>query len=83
MKNMFPCVSIRNGADASVRLRTGTVSLQTVNVRGLTSRFSELSAYIGTMKIRVTFIVITETWLRNDSECAFELVGYKSLSIYV
>ena len=58
------------------------MSLLAVNVRGLISKFSELKAYLSDLESKISFIIVTETWLSIDKDCALEMEGYKSFSIY-
>ena len=45
------------------------------------SKFSEIEAHLSQTKIKISFIIIVETWL-SDCNCdAFELSGYKSYSL--
>ena len=77
-----PLCSYSNWGNVSVRLSPGRISLIAINARGLTSKFSELSAYLSGLNSKPSFVVITETWLSRDRDCVFELDGYRSHSIY-
>ena len=65
-----------------MRLSPDEISLITINARGLTSKFSKLSAYLSGLNSKPLLVVITETWLIRDRVCSFQLDGYRSHSIY-
>ena len=56
--------------------------LLTINARSIKNKFSEFVAHLSVLKVKITFIFITETWLSETSDVLFELAGYKSLNFY-
>ena len=58
------------------------LSVLNINIRCITNKFSEFKAYLNSLKKKFTFIVITETWLKEPLDFAFEIEGYKSVSMY-
>ena len=66
----------------SEEFKKGSVSILTVNIRSLIGKFAELSTYLNSVKNKVMFVVITETWLKENNDFALDLPGYKSFSIY-
>ena len=63
-------------------LAVDSLSFLCINVRSLIRKFAELQAHLNLLKIKPTFILLVETWLRPDNDYALELVGYKSCSVY-
>ena len=62
-------------------IQENNLSCLTVNGRSIGNKFSNLLAKLNIAKKRFTFIVITETWLKSDSDFVLEIDGYKSCSI--
>ena len=60
---------------------SSNVSLLSVNIRGLSGKFNELKAHLNLLKIKFTFILITETLLKAGNDGTFGIDGYKSISL--
>ena len=60
----------------------GKLSVLSVNVRSIKGKFNEILSCLSSLKGKITFIIITETWLNEDCDSLFEIDGYKSCSIY-
>ena len=58
------------------------LSFLTINVRSLTNKFSEFLSYIESVKGKISFILVTETWLNRSSDVALEIPGYNSFNYY-
>ena len=58
------------------------LSVLNINIRSIANKFSEFKAHLNSIKNKFTFIVITETWLKEPLDFAFEIEGYKSVSLY-
>ena len=68
--------------DFDRKLTNESLSIIGINVRSLSSRYHELVAHLNIIRNKPTMIVLTETWLSENSDIAFDIEGYKSLSIY-
>ena len=51
-------------------------------MRSILNKFSELEAHLALLKRKISFVLITETWLSPSNDINFELNGYKSVSVY-
>ena len=58
------------------------LSVLNIDIRSITNKFSEFKAHLNSIEKKFTFIVISETWLKEPSDFAFEIEGYKSVSLY-
>ena len=58
------------------------LSFLNVNMFSLASKFDDFHALLSKLKHRITFIVITETWLKASNDFLLELEGYKSCNVY-
>ena len=58
------------------------LSFLSLNIRSLTGKFSEFIAHLNLIKKKFTFILITESWLSSKTDCAFDIEGYKSVSLH-
>ena len=58
------------------------LSFLTINVRSLSNKFSEFLSYIEGIKEKISFILVTESWLNRSSDITFEIPGYKSFNYY-
>ena len=56
--------------------------LLTINMRSLKNKFQEFFVHLSGMRVKITFVLITESWLNPDSDVMFELPGYKSFNFY-
>ena len=64
-------------------LMPNTLSILTINARSLAARYRGLVAHLKVLKNNITFIVVTESWLKtNENDFNFEIDGYKSVSLY-
>ena len=55
----------------------------TINARSIKNKFSEFVAHLSVLIVKITFILIPETWLSETSDVMFELAGFKSLNYYL
>ena len=53
----------------------------TVNVLNKTGKFADLITNLNHIKKQFTFIIITESWLTDESNFVLEINGYKSHTI--
>ena len=58
------------------------LSVLCINARSITHKFSELCAHLTGLTKKFCFIIITESWLKKDTDFALEIEGYKSVSLY-
>ena len=75
------CVNL-NWEDVNEKNFDSKLSFLSVNVRSICNKFSELEAIIENLKHKYTFILITETWLKEDTDVFYDLQGYKAISLY-
>ena len=54
----------------------------TMNAHSLQSKFNEMVSRISDFDSKITFILITETWLNEENDAGFEIPGYKSINVY-
>ena len=54
------------------------LSFMTMNARSLSNKFTEFLSYLSSLQQKITFILITETWLNEANDTLFEIPGYKS-----
>ena len=76
---MAECYKI-SWAEIDCKINTNSLSIATINTRSLKKRFQELVGHLKTLKHRITFIIITESWLTEESDHALEIDGYSSMS---
>ena len=58
------------------------LSLMTVNARSISNKFSEFLGYVSMLKFKLSFILITESWLSESSDFLLEIPGYNSFNYY-
>ena len=58
------------------------LSILCFNARSILNKFTDFKTYLSMINFRFTFLLITETWLHENSNISLELPGYKSLSVY-
>ena len=51
-------------------------------MRSVTNKFAELKSHLKLVKYNPSFILVTETWLNDDKDFAYELEGYASISLH-
>ena len=56
-----------------------SLSILSINVRSLRTKFPELTAQLSAFNNRFTFIVLTEIWLNASSDIDFDIDGYKCI----
>ena len=61
---------------------TSKLSVISINIRSLASKFAELCAQLTRTKNKFTFVVIVETWLTKEKDRALELQGL-SLILFI
>ena len=71
-----------NWTEISKYVSHSSLSLLCLNARSISNKFSEFVAHLNELKGKFTFILITETWLNSSKDKAFELHGYKSISLH-
>lgn len=57
------------------------LSIFHLNIRSCRSNFANLQLFLQTLLIPFTIIILSETWLSEDSDFLFEIDGYKSISL--
>ena len=63
-------------------LGKNSLSVLCINMRSIVNKFTELDSHLRLLKNKISFILVTETWLTPRNDYNFELSGYKSVSIY-
>ena len=53
------------------------LSFLQINMRSINRKLPELVTYLNMVEKMFTFIILTETWLKDDSDYGFEIDGYK------
>ena len=61
---------------------TNSFLLLSMNIRSMHSKFSEFLAHIMAAKVQFKFIILTETWVNEMNDFAFDIDGYECLSLY-
>ena len=59
-----------------------SLSFLCLNARSIVNKFAEFVAHLHELDNKFSFILITETWLDSSRDKAFEIDGYKSISLY-
>ena len=57
------------------------INILSMNIRGLTSKFSEFSAHLKLLNTKFSFIILTEVSLTEESDIGFDIDGYKCVSM--
>ena len=68
-----------NNVDKKIK---DNLSFLTINVRSISNKFSEFLSYIESAKSKISFILVTESWLDRSTDVTFEIAGYKSYNYY-
>ena len=63
---------------AGKNLGDNNSSVLTVNARSITCNFVDLITNLNLVRQRFTLIIITESWLGDESIFILEIIGYKS-----
>ena len=63
-------------------LKNNPLSIICINMRSVTNKFAELKSHLKLVKYNPSFILVTETWLNDDKDFAYELEGYASISLH-
>ena len=64
------------------KMTNNKFSIICVNARSIIKKFTELQSYLSFIEKKFSFIIITESWLRSETDVALELDGYRSKSLY-
>ena len=67
--------------DLAKNIKKLGLSCFSINIRSISGKFGELVAHLNAIGKKFTFILITETWLRDDTDVGFNIKGYKSVSL--
>ena len=76
-----PECSVENWLGLSHNDIQSNLSFLSVNIRSLTGKFGELVAHLNVVAKNFTFILVSETWLKDDTDFGFNIPGYKSVSL--
>ena len=63
-------------------LRKNKFSILCTNMKSMHNKFSEFKVNITASKTRFSFIILTETWITKDRDYAYDIDGYKCISLY-
>ena len=63
------------------KFKDNNLSIFTVNARCITGQFPDLTTNLIFVRKRFTFIIITESRLKDKINFVLEIIGYKSLTI--
>ena len=76
--NYIPQCSNVLWSELDKNLKDNNLSVLTVNARSITGKFADLITNLNLIRKRFTFIIITESWLTEESNFVLEINGYKS-----
>ena len=62
--------------------KKSNLSFMTINIRSLRGKFDEMCLYLTNLKNKITFLVLTETWLQPNTDILFDIPGYKSYNLF-
>ena len=60
-------------------ISTGDLSIIHINARSLHQNFDSITTFVCKEGIKVDLLLISESWLKPDVVCCYELPGYKML----
>ena len=60
----------------------GAFSLLTFNVRSCRRNFASFVTFLCGLMFKFSVLVLVETWLKESSDCAFDITGYKQVNLY-
>ena len=60
----------------------GSMSMLMYNIRSCRKNFSTFVAFLCSLMVNFSFIVLVETWLSVDTDHGFNMQGYKQVNIY-
>ena len=66
----------------TTKIKPGKLSVMCFNARSILKKFPEFLGLLSLLRGKISFIVITESWLKEFSDKNLEIDGYKSHSIY-
>ena len=58
------------------------LSVLCLNSRSILNKFGELKCYLESLTEKFSFIIITESWLRKNTDFCLDLPDYGSVSVY-
>ena len=66
----------------SSHVENNNFSILGINVRSLKNKFAELQAILDSCRVKISILIIFETWITKKEDYAFELDGYICKSVY-
>ena len=76
--NCVPQCSNKLWSELDKNLKDNNLPVLTVNACSITGKFADLITNLKLIRKRFTFIIITESWLTEESYFVLEINGYKS-----
>ena len=76
-----PCSKV-SWTDLSRFVVENSLSVCTINVRSLKNKFQEVVSHLNILKNKISFIIITETWLLPENDLVMDIEGYKAAAVY-
>ena len=61
---------------------SGFFSILNINIRSCRRNFTSLISFLSSLFCTFSLIVMTESWLTEDSDCGFDIDGYSQLNLY-
>ena len=68
--------------ELSRNFTSNDLSFLCLNARSIINKFTELKLYLSSLSVNFSFIIITETWLKSNTDVALEIDGYQSKLLY-
>jgi len=62
--------------------KTNDIVIFYANIRSLPCNFDNLESYLSTLTIKPQIIILTETWISNNSNNLFDIMGYDKVDIF-
>ena len=79
--NYVPQCSTVLSSELDKNLEDNNIPVLTVNARSITGKFADLITSINLVRKRFNFIIITDSWLIDESNSVLVIIGYKSRTI--
>ena len=81
---VIPCTykNLGNFGNTVTNCMPGTFSMMMYNIRSCRKNFGTFLTFLCNLKVKLSFIVLVETWLIADTDHAFHIDGYKQVNIY-
>ena len=82
LPNYVPVCNLISWNDLCNQYCVDDLSILALNIRSLRGKFLEFISHLNLLKNKFTFIVLTESWLREGDAKFFEIDGYQVFSVH-